>query len=57
MDVIPNLWEIEQIATTILPYVHSAHEMKYFTNHARDHSVAVLAYIDRTYAVGSNFNK
>jgi exopolyphosphatase/pppGpp-phosphohydrolase len=46
MDLIPDLWEVEQIATTILPYVHSTSEMKYYTNHARDHSEKLLFYID-----------
>lgn len=46
MDLIPDLWDIEQIATIILPYVHSTLEMKYYTNHSRDHSRKLLAYID-----------
>jgi len=51
MDLIPDILEIEQIATTILPYVHSTREMKYYTNHARDHSEKLLAYVDEIISI------
>jgi hypothetical protein len=61
MDIMPNLSEIDSIVSTLFPYVHSTHDMKYFTNHARDHSIAVLKYIDEIIAIcdlsGINLNE
>jgi exopolyphosphatase/pppGpp-phosphohydrolase len=45
-EILPDLFEIEEIAITILPYVHSTRQMKYFTNHEKSHSQKVLKYIN-----------